>query len=155
MRSALYLSHGVDHVSEWVALPIECSPLEFPTAVDHFAQHDFKIIALHLAQTTRRAQHRRKSNAVETHLDELVERAPQLKVGGRNGHPRRYLHATLQSKQGSNSLNDRIEASAPALEGSQQVVCFPWPVQANGYREAVSFKEFCVRLSQQSSVGSD
>jgi hypothetical protein len=73
MRPALDLAHGVNHVSEWIALPFECVPLELPPAVNHLAEHCFEILTLHLAVAARRAQHWRKSNAVETKFDELVE----------------------------------------------------------------------------------
>ena len=96
MCSTLDFAHSVNHVSERIAVPFECATLELSSAVNHLAEHRFEILTLHLAVAARRAQHRRKSNAVETGVDELVKCAAQLEVGGRHRHPGRNLHATLK-----------------------------------------------------------
>src|SRR5271170_8099627 len=93
--AAVNFTHGIKQVRERIALAGKRATLELVPAIDHFAQHNLKVCPLHFAVAAGRAQHRRKTNAVESGGDELVERAAQLEIARRYRHPCRYLHASL------------------------------------------------------------
>ncbi len=155
MRAAADFPHGVHHVGERIALSGKRAALELPPAIDHFAQHDLEVRALHFGVAAGRAEHRRKAHAVESSVNELVESAAQFQVRRRYRHARRYLHAPLAGEQRPDPEHNRVKASAAALVGPQRVVHFPRAVEADGDRKAVLLEEIRILLGEQRPVGGD
>src|SRR6202035_2020286 len=98
VRTAMELAQGVDDVHERVALAANDAALELGPAFDHRLKKAVQVASRNLPTAWRRAEHRRESDRMKVHAEEIVDAVAQVDIAGCHGRTHRHLHFPLRDE---------------------------------------------------------
>src|SRR5207248_2886648 len=111
MGATVNFRKRIHHVEEWISLARFNMLFETAAASDHLIEHLIERVGVHFAAAGWRAKHGAKANAMESELNEFIERFVQLKVVRRYSYSRRDLHSALHLQKRCYALNDFLVTS--------------------------------------------